>query len=107
MSKMDSTREVAKYLASEISKSDFMDLKELESKIFACLAVMAPIKGNGKTSQLESKLATVKAESKMNNTRYSLQVKFWKNKVRQLVEEKVLEGYFNEVDEIMKKNGCY
>ena len=106
--KMENQREVAKYLAGEIAGSGFLDMKDLESKIYACLAVMSPIESRGKEiNTLQNKLATIKSEAKKNNVKHTLQVKFWKGKVRGLVDAPVLEEYFQEMDEIMKANGVY
>lgn len=104
---MENAKEVARYLAEEISKSDYMDIKSLESKIYAALVVMAPpspSKGE-EIFNLQGKLGEVKKRHREVNSQLIQEVKFWKNKTKTFLDDWQMQESYKELDEILEAYG--
>ena len=91
---------LAKYLAEEISKSGIMDLETLEMKIKTALVIMAPPVPNS-----QAKVGNMKAMQKSKNIKYSLEIGFWKEKARSLMNEEETQACYKQIDEILEDNG--
>lgn len=104
---MEEVKKVAKYLASEISKSDYFDINSLESKIYAALVVIAPpeSKRSKEIGKLQSKIGEIKSNKAFALRKKDEELKFWKSKARKMMDDWQIQESYNELDEILIANG--
>lgn len=103
---MGNKKELAKYLAEEISKSDYLDIKQLESKIYAVLAVMSPIESTGgKVKQMQDKLNEYKKTKAYVLKKKEIESTYWKDVARDFMDEKMIKMCYKQLDEILEENG--
>jgi len=104
---MEGIKEIAKYLAKEISKEDYLDINALESKITAALVIAAPpeSKRSKEIAKLQTKLGEYKRVKSYVLRQKDLEVKFWKEKARSMMDEWQIKESYEQLDEILKENG--
>jgi len=87
---------ISKYLSEELSKTNFYDVKEIELKIKSSLIVLLDKK-------LESQ-HTIALKNKTNShiritKRNEIELKFWKDVLRDILPEDSMNIYYSQIDE--------
>ena len=98
---------LAKCLAEVVSNCGMLDIASLEAKIKAALIVMSPPEGNNgrEISKLQKHINDVKSRGKDTNSRLNEEIKFWKNKARDRMDDWQIKESYDELNEILEKNG--
>jgi hypothetical protein len=104
---MDDLKVVSKYLASEVSKANVMNLEEIEGKIYAALAIVTPIesKRSKDISKLQTKIFEIRSRKGNSLKKKDEEIKFWKDKARSYMDNWQVKQAYEELDKRLKKNG--
>lgn len=93
---------IAKYLSNELSNSNLYNIEEVKLKLKASLKIL--INKNLENKTINKLKDRVKIHIKVSN-KQDIELKFWKDKLRVLVNESEINNYYKEIDSILIEQG--